>query len=264
MNAVERMLAHAERAFRLLGSVYRERDLEGPLWDEAEPLARRAVELLDRDAGWCGWQSRAFLMAAVLRTLDHRPASARPAEAARVYRDLLAERRRLLSPKRVDALLADVVATSTAWGSLSRDVVLRAEAVARALGQLRSIPERWDGQALTFERWGELRHPLRRALARLRALGQPPAAQQQQPTGQRRRRSRAGGRHPKWDAEKRQQLMADRGREERKQKPEMLKTWLTTWANAHEMKRSDVVRMYNATKRASYRAGGARQTPRQS
>lgn len=260
MNAVERMLAHAERALRLLGGVYRERDLEGPLWDEAEPLARRAVELLDRDADLlAGWVSRAFLLAAVLRTLDHRPASARPAEAARVYRDLLTERRRLLSPKRVDALLADVVATSTAWGSLSRDVVLRAEAVARALGRLRSIPEQCDGEALTFERWGKLSRLLRRALARLRALGQPPAAQQQQqqPTGQRRRRSRAGGRHPKWDAEKRQQLMADREREERKQKPEMLKTWLTTWANAHEMKRSDVLRMYNATKRASYRAGGA-------
>jgi hypothetical protein len=257
MNAVERMLAHAERALRLLGSVYRERDLEGPLWDEAEPVAWRAVELLDRDADLlAGRRSRAFLLAAVLRTLDHRPASARPAEAARAYRDLLTERRRLLSPKRVDALLADVVATSTAWGSLSRDVVLRAEAVARALGRLRSIPERWDGVALTFERWGELRHPLRRALARLRALGQPPAAQQQ-PTGQRRRRSRAGGRHPKWDAEKRQQLMADREREERKQKPEMLKTWLTTWATDHGMTRADVVKMYRATKRASYRAGGA-------
>lgn len=257
MNAVERLLAHGERALRLFGDVYRERDLEGPLWDEAEAVAWQVAELLDRDADLLAGQvSRAFLLAAVLRTLDHRPASARPVEAARVYRDLLTERRRLLSPKQVDALLADVVAGSSAWGPLARDAVLRAEAGAQALGRLRSIPERYDGEALTFERWGELRRPLRRALARLRALKQAPAAEQQ-PNGQRRRRCRAGGRRPKWDVEKRQQLMADREREERKQKPEMLKTWLTTWATDHGMTRADVVKMYRATKRASYRAGGA-------
>lgn len=177
MNAVERLLAHAERALRLFGDVYREADL-GSLWDEAEPVARQVVELLG-DAGWHGWQSRAFLSEAVRQTLDHRPASTRPAESLRVYRELLAERRRLLSPKRVEALLADVVAASTAWGTLSRDVVLRAEAVAESLGRLRSLPrdpEPFGGEILTCSRWGELRRPLRRALGRLRALGQPPAA----------------------------------------------------------------------------------------
>jgi hypothetical protein len=193
MNAVERLLAHGERALRLFEDVYRVEErrvftyaarIEAERANEAElamaePVARRVVELLG-DAGWHGWQSRAFLSAAVRRTLDHRPASARPAEALRVYRELLAERRRLLSPKRVEALLADVVATSTAWGSLSRDVVLRAEAAAGALGRLRSLPgdpSPWgfSGDRLDAE-WLRRRRPLRRALGRLHAFEQPPAA----------------------------------------------------------------------------------------
>lgn len=194
MNAVERLLAHGEQALRLLGDVYRievrrvrtyadrieaERESEAEQ-ARAEPVARQVVERLDRDAGWRGWQSRAFLSAAVRRTLDHRPASARPAEALRAYRELLAERRRLLNPKRVEALLANVVATSTTWGPLARDVVRRAEAVAEALGRLRGLPgdpSPWgfEGDRLDAA-WLRLRPGLRRALCRLRALGLPPAA----------------------------------------------------------------------------------------
>lgn len=194
MNAVERLLAHGEQALRLFGDAYRVEVRRVGTWADrieaereseaeqarAEPVARRVVELLDRHAGWQGWQSRALLAAAVRQTLDHRPASARPAEALRVYRELLAERRRLLSPKRVEALLADVVAASTAWGPLSRDVVLRAEAVAQALGRFRSIPgdpSPWgfSGDRLDAE-WLRRRRPLRRALGRLHAFERQPAA----------------------------------------------------------------------------------------
>jgi hypothetical protein len=195
MNAVERLLAHGEQALRVFGDVYRvevrrvftyadrieaERESEAEQ-ARAEPVARRVVELLDRDAGWQGWQSRALLAAAVRLTLDHKPASARPAEALRVYRELLDERRRLLSPKRVDALLADVVATSTAYGPLARDVVRRAEAVAEALGRLRSLPGDPSPWGFSGDRldaaWQRLRRPLRGALGRLYAFKLPPAAE---------------------------------------------------------------------------------------
>lgn len=198
MNAVERLLAHGEQALRLFEDVYRvevrrvftyadrrkaERESEAEQ-ARAEPVARKVVEQLDRDAGWQGWQSRAFLAAAVRQALHHPSASARPAEALRAYRELLAERRRLLSPKRVEALLADVVVTSTAWGALSRDVVLRAEAVVQAVARLRSLPP--DPSPWGFEgdrldaAWLRLRRPLLRALGRLRAFERQPAAP---PTG---------------------------------------------------------------------------------
>lgn len=179
MNAVERLLAHGERALRLFGNMYREADL-GPLWDEAEPIARRAFELLDRNAGWQGWQSRALLSLAVQQSLDHKPVSGRPAEALRVYRDLLAERRRLLSSKRLRALLAAVVEGSAAWGGLARDVVRRAEAVADAVERLRSLPgdpEPWGFEVCDIDPLGpRLWRRLKRALCRLHAFGHPPQA----------------------------------------------------------------------------------------
>lgn len=186
MNAVERLLAHGERAVGLFDDVYREADL-GPLWDEAEPVARRVVELLDLEGGWHGWQSRAFLAVAVARALAAKPHSGRPAEALRMYRELLAERRRLLGPKQVEALLAKVVAASPAWGSLSRDVVLRAEDVAESIGRLRRLPRDPSPWGLDTDRldasWQRLRRPLRRALGRLRAIKHPPTAEARQKPG---------------------------------------------------------------------------------
>lgn len=138
MNAVERLLAHGKRALRLFGDAHSPGEWFDSRFEfmEAVAIAKEVVELVE----WRGWQSLAFLRLAVWRTIDHEPPSDRPAEALRVYCELLDERRRLLSPKRLRTLLADAVRESREWGDLSRDVVQRSEAVIAALGRLRKLP----------------------------------------------------------------------------------------------------------------------------
>ncbi len=137
MNAVERLLAHGKQALRLFGDAYSPGEWFEPFeFIEAKAIAGEAVELVE----WRGWQSLAFLRLAVWRTFDHEPASDRPAEALRMYCELLDERRRLLSPKRLRGLLADAARESHEWGDLARDVIQRSETVVAALSSLRKLP----------------------------------------------------------------------------------------------------------------------------
>jgi hypothetical protein len=173
MNAVERLLAHGERALRFFGDVLRERH-DGPLSDEAVPFAV-AAELFE----YCGgWQSRHLLGLAVLRNLDRKQASALRAAAKQEYARLLDERAGLLDVEQLRSMLSEVVRDAPAWGDFARgDVVTRAEAVVDALDRLRAllpcpISGRDSRRNNRYRHWQRLR----RALLRLHAFKHPPQA----------------------------------------------------------------------------------------
>lgn len=95
---------------------------------------------------------------------------------------------------------------------------------------------------------------------------EPPAAagstpeEKKTPGKQSQGRSRkgVGGPKKKYSPKLRAAIITDRKREKKKRNPEPLKTWLTTWATEHNMKRADAQKMYNAEMAAIRRAQQAR------
>jgi hypothetical protein len=91
---------------------------------------------------------------------------------------------------------------------------------------------------------------------------EPPAAagstpeEKKTPGKQSQGRSRkgVGGPKKKYPPKLRAAIITDRKREKKKRNPEPLKTWLTTWATEHNMKRADAQKMYDAEMAAIRRA----------
>lgn len=198
-----------------------------------------------------------------------------------LYCRMLERREDLLSPARLQNLAADVVAESPLWGILAERVATLSERAVAVLGILssenpRAYKRRKDpafprsqfnieviiGGAISNRReWLRQRaENVMPALDSLRPYAKPPAAAtpKKQTRSNSGRRPPAGGRPRKYSDSLRQAIIADRKREQRKKNPQPLKTWLTSWATKHNMKRADALKMYNAEMAAIRRAQQAR------
>jgi hypothetical protein len=171
MNAVERLLAHAERVViffdemlarqkrldpRTAESVHRhletyttggpfnppafELKMAPPRYTKA--LSADRLDLLSR------WQSESALETAIARAVEegarskkrHGDGADLSPRALVIYCDLLAERELLLDPEHMQAMLADVVAESLSWGPHATTVASLSKSLADALGRLLNRP----------------------------------------------------------------------------------------------------------------------------
>lgn len=283
MNAVERMLAQGEQLLSLYDEMYRER--LGPRRDPALPDVPQGLIhsvggiVIDGMPAGQYWASSHWLQAAAetawFELVKPRKQPTRDelvARAAVLFREYLAQREQLLSDATWRRLLADVVYESRSWEPLSAKLVALAEQVCEAVKGVSlldgSMEPRWwrhdristHVKPLSITTSPAKRTSLRQALDLLHPYSRPPAtaATPEKQTGSSSRRQPAGGRPKKWPASLRRAIIADRRREERKKHPEPLKTWLTSWATKHDMKRADALKMYNAETVAIRRAERAR------
>jgi hypothetical protein len=171
MNAVERLLAHAERVAAFFDEVLSPKADLDPLAAEsvhrrlstytdggpfmpptfelktAPPRYRKALSA-DRLDLLTRWQSEQALETAIRRATGESHRSKKPRDsgvdpaprALEIYCDLLAERERLLDQKTMQRMLADVVADSLLWGPHAATVASLSESLTKALGRLRERP----------------------------------------------------------------------------------------------------------------------------
>jgi hypothetical protein len=205
--------------------------------------------------------------------------------ALNIYCRMLECREQLLSPARLQNLAADVVAESPLWGLLGERAAALSEQVVASLQILSSENPRVykrspppgsrcnihvevvvRGAIHTRKEWlAQRAEAIMPALDSLRPYAKPPAlpstSEEKASLAKNKsggRRPPAGGRPRKYSASLRQAIIADRKKEERKKNPKPLKTWLTSWATEHDMKRADALKMYNAEMAAIRRAQQAR------
>lgn len=267
MNAVERLLTHGEQLLSLFDEMYRERIGSGR--DPTLPdvpimlIYRVGGDVIDAMPRGEYWASGHWMQAAIeVAWHDLQPNKRKPqpsieefaARAAEVFRDYLSQREQLLSRDTWRRLLADVVFESREWERLSPKVVSLSEQVAREVQRVGRVSS--GIEPLDWQRRKRVR--LRKALDLLHPYAQPPKARGSSPMPRSSRRPAAGGRPKKYSDELRHAIIADRKQEDRKKNPQPLKTWLTSWATAHDMKRADALKMYNAEMAAIRRAQQAR------
>jgi hypothetical protein len=253
MNAVERLLAHGEKLLTLYDEMYRDRNPDD--WSTAlfwDPSAEKLPSAFSGEPWW----SPAWWEAAVHIAFGQSDADFSTARASAIYRDRLAQRQHLLDRHIWQRMVADVVQECRAWDFLAKKVVRLAQEVADSAIR---IEEHVDHYSSASD-WKGWRYGVHRDLGLLARYIKPPAAAGSSPTRQTSSSTRpaAGGRPKKYSDKLRQAIIADRKKEERKKNPQPLKTWLTSWANDHDMKRADALKMYNAEMAAIRRAQEAR------
>jgi len=241
MNAVERLLSHGERVVVFFDEVLAPQGGLDPrtvesvhrnlaTYTDGGPFAPPAFELKTAPARYrkaltadrldllFRWQSEPALETAIARAVEEGARSKKrhgygvdlSPRALAIYCDMLAERERLLDPKPMQAMLADVVAESLSWGPHAATVASLSKSLADALGRLLSRPcsvaRKSDGQpfmlaggAVIHNRdWlSEKARHLQPAIELLRIYAQPPkpagsTLENQTATTKTKKRSRKG------------------------------------------------------------------------
>jgi hypothetical protein len=224
MNAVERLLAHAEQVVSLFDSLLDRQGIQGDV--VAAQALYQAVEQHASAAAL--WQSVAAMGFAVEQTLSqaaergeqHGPDCDLASRAVAKYGEVIAGRNELLAAEVIRGLHARVVAESLSWWPLTDRVVSLSETLCDALDRIRDSPRRvqevafpsglkvnigYGGPVRDRASWlGEKKTFLAPAMLALRPYANPPApagstSEKQTSTAkQKKRRDRKGIGGPKF------------------------------------------------------------------
>jgi hypothetical protein len=241
--------------------MYREIDsLDWDLVIVLDPSAGRVPPTFEGEPGLFVEHWWRVAVVAVDGDRSSRRAGSTSDRAATLLRERLSQRADLLDGSTWQRLVSDVVQACMQWGFNAKKVVRLSEKVADRV--LFTEQSEGDWGRWSAGNWREHRGYFLRDLGFLRRYIKPPAAagstpeEKKTPGKQSQGRSRkgVGGPKKKYPPKLRAAIITDRKREEKKRNPEPLKTWLTTWATAHDMKRAEAKKMYDAEMAAIRRA----------
>lgn len=190
MNAVERLLSHADRVVAFLDQTFGQNERLDPLTAEQvnQVVAKYAIESPFLD--------QTFVQAAIVRATGKRTQLRGKGEtdaigrrALVIYTEMAAERERLLDKDPIQSMLSDVIADSLAWGPYVETVVRLAKSLGEAIHRLRKLPGHnircsdarpfWvpSGPIRFTSDWiNEKTNHLQPAIDALRIYSRPPAA----------------------------------------------------------------------------------------
>ena len=150
------------------------------------------------------------------------------------------------------------------WGALLSSIERRLTTLSEATLAMREMAaDSWSSRfSRTKERYAKTLLGWQKAFDALAPFVDEPSAAAglaaKQKTSSRHKQSRAGGRKPKWSAEKKQQILLDREAHKKKMSrrnkpPQQLKLWRREWATDHGMKVADASLLWQAARRDEYR-----------
>jgi len=153
MNAVERLLSHADRVVAFLDQTFGRKERLDPLTAEQVNRVVAKYEIGSPVVDQTVIQAaivRAIAERTQLRGRDGIDAIAR--RAFDVCTEMLAERERLLDKAPIQSMLSDVIADSMTWGPHAKTVVRLAKSLGKAIHRLRKLPGHniWCSDARPF------------------------------------------------------------------------------------------------------------------
>jgi len=182
MNAVERLLAHAEQVMVFCDEVFRDRLGSGARLPEGltpanlRAFVTLAIDHFDKLRGWdCSlalFAAGERVMARLLATKRNKlPPDVVSKQIADEYFGMMEQRCFLLDSHRLTALLAEIVSESLAWGPLSKRTVALSEKLIARLRRLREMKAE-----IAPDEWLARRRLLRASIDALAPYAQPPTA----------------------------------------------------------------------------------------